>query len=288
MKKTLALGIVLLFIGVAFAPSLYAYVETISEQQELVELTAEFHGLDKTSSHKIIVTKENSDKLDSLFDEFRFKLNESNSIEETIIVYEWAIEELDKLGLLGDLSVDDAKRLVTGGFYYNEFIELFNRYHNAEVELENLNFLCLIAGETTETYFTGPISSLVARIGYILFFLMELDLSDIIGIVLLLSISILMLRPITNIFPLAFYNTITFGWEGLLGKYYASSGWVRTFGLLGIKNWEGRIIGRFIPIDLWDFSHYTGVIGFTGLHIRDESRVIKYFGFATAVNIELK
>ncbi len=285
MRKTLTFGIVLLFIGVAFAPSFYADVETINEQNELIELTVEFYGLDKTDSHQVTVTREDSDKLDSLFNEFKNKLNETNSIEETIIIYEWAIDELNKLGLLGDLSVDEAKKLVTGGFYYKEFNELFNTYRNTEIELENLNFLCLISGETTENDFTGPINSLIARTLYFLVFIK--DIFDVIPIIFLMTFPIIIQSIIHFKYPFSIYNTITYGQTvGLTRMDYYSSGWVKTLGLLGYKEWQGKIIGYFIPISTLLSTRYSGVIGFTGIHICDVSGVAKYFGFANAVNLK--
>jgi hypothetical protein len=63
MKKTLAFGIVLLFIGVAFAPSLHADVETPSEQEEYSEVTIELYGIKNFKNTTFSLNKEEYEKL---------------------------------------------------------------------------------------------------------------------------------------------------------------------------------------------------------------------------------
>ncbi|UCD14586.1 MAG: hypothetical protein JSW60_03985, partial [Thermoplasmatales archaeon] len=110
MKKYLSVAVILLFIGVAFAPSINANIS-----KEMIEFTTEVCGLNG-GKQTVKLTQEEADEVGSLFDSIRERLNETETREETEEVFKEAVVELDKYGLLGGLSVKHAQRLVTGGY----------------------------------------------------------------------------------------------------------------------------------------------------------------------------
>ena len=156
MKKLLTLGIVLLFIGVAFAPSLFADVGTISKQQELVEYIVEFYGLENQDNLKGVLTKDKADRLNSLFNELESDLNNATSEFETITILNSCIDELNTLGFIVDNDVEEFHRIIKG---------LNKEQMINSSDDKDINYDCLIIGRTTNTRFLypiGPIKLIVA------------------------------------------------------------------------------------------------------------------------------
>jgi len=79
--KGIAVVVILLFIGLAFAPSINADVS----KEELVEVTTEFCGLGK--KHTVKLTQEEVDELDQLFDDIKERLDNIETREETCLLY---------------------------------------------------------------------------------------------------------------------------------------------------------------------------------------------------------
>ena len=74
-RKGLAVAVILLFIGVAFAPSINASVV----KDELVEFDVEFCGLGK--KHKVKLTQQEADEVELLFDDIKEQLDNVSSSE---------------------------------------------------------------------------------------------------------------------------------------------------------------------------------------------------------------
>ena len=67
LKKEMVVAVILLFIGLAFAPSINANVSKASLDSELVEFTTEVCGFNG-GKHTVQLTKEEAGKLEQLFD----------------------------------------------------------------------------------------------------------------------------------------------------------------------------------------------------------------------------
>jgi len=78
IKKGLAVAVILLFIGVAFAPSINASVV----KDELVEFDVEFSRLGK--KHTVSMTQQDADEVEVLFDDMQNRLSTVKSDDETI------------------------------------------------------------------------------------------------------------------------------------------------------------------------------------------------------------
>ena len=123
MKKPLAVAVILLFIGVAFAPSINANVVKTSVDNEIVEYTMEVCGINGAEPQTVSLSKEEALEVDKLFDDIDKRLHDAETQEEIIEIYNEAIVELDKYGLLGDLTVKQAQWLVTGGHLHQRMMK---------------------------------------------------------------------------------------------------------------------------------------------------------------------
>jgi hypothetical protein len=115
-RKCLAVGIILLFIGVAVAPSINSSVVKASIDNDLVEVTSQVCGIQGFGNTTVKLTKEQYQNLEQYLVEFRARLNQTTSREEAVLIFKDAVVELNKYGLLPKgISVKRAQQLVTIG-----------------------------------------------------------------------------------------------------------------------------------------------------------------------------
>ena len=151
IKKGLAVAVILLFIGLAFAPSINANISKASVDSELVEITTEICGIDGVRPNTLSLSKEEAEEVEELIDDIERRLNAVETRKEAEEIFNEAVVELDKYGLLCGLSVKQTQRLVTGRFYISKTQKLTREIAQIEGAIER-NMFCLIAGNTTETY----------------------------------------------------------------------------------------------------------------------------------------
>ena len=159
VKRGLAVAIIFLFIGVALAPSITADGEQLSANKELVEITTEVYGINGVEPNTVKLTQEQATELDNLMKDIQDRLNNSKSREEAVAIFNDAIVSLDEFGLLGDLNVEEAQKLVAGG-YQNPRIRTIierSRSRNQQTLGYNESNRCLIAGLSTKTTFFGAL-----------------------------------------------------------------------------------------------------------------------------------
>ncbi|MCJ7697209.1 MAG: hypothetical protein MUO73_02640 [Thermoplasmata archaeon] len=160
LRKGLAVGIILLFIGVAIAPSINFNVVKASNDNDLVEVTTQACGLPGLKPQTVKLTKQQASEVENLFDSIKTRLDNATSRGETISIFNDAVVELDKYGLLGDLSVEKAQRLVTGRYQnLQKLPDIFSSTFLVTLD-DNENRNCLITDKTTETWFESPMTIL--------------------------------------------------------------------------------------------------------------------------------
>jgi hypothetical protein len=115
LKKEMVVAVILLFIGLAFTPSINANISKASIDNELVEFTTEVCGL-KAGKHNVQLTREEAEEVENLIDDIKIRLDGVETREETVEIFNEAVVELDKYGLLGGLNVKQAQKLITRGF----------------------------------------------------------------------------------------------------------------------------------------------------------------------------
>ncbi len=293
--KTLAVAVIILFLGLAIQPSV-ATVQPESIDTEYFDVTTEFIGLGKEQT--VQLTKQQLDELDALFESIREQLNNTESKEEIIQIYNNAIKRLDSIGLLDDLSSKQAQKLATG-IYQNQKIKnlIAERNHRTLG-----NRYCFTVGNTNYHYFISLGSQLINYELYsiIASFYQWIDdnfyliLPSITKLILLPFALIMELMDFASflfsnfIRPLSIGNIICFGaylQSGYGGTIWEPSrGWVYTNGVDGVKKWDGALWGNlpmepyFIKLYLWDT--YPGISGFTGIKIGNF-----FMGYAQRVEI---
>ena len=299
MKKTLVFGIVLLFIGVAFAPSLYADVENLSEQQELIEFEVEFYGLDAHNEHNVFLTSNEAKRLDDIFDEIDIYLKNINSNDEIENIYQWAISELYKLGLFKDYNYNEIQRLISTIFQIYSLTNLENKIHSQDNLNDDYkeNWICLIIGMSNDAFF---------HYGKEFLFETIYDIANLIGentdswaIKIFIFAVVFSIYVYYQLYGLEKNGKITFGEHGM---HYNEHGWpvytkhpgsgdIWTFGLNGTVEWSGDLWGQLGVVKYVDEPDYRvyqhiGVEGFTGFKISNPITFKRHFlGFAEHVAI---
>ncbi len=263
MKKLISVTVILLFIGLSFAPSINANVG----KEESVEFTTEVCGLNG-GKQTVQLTQQQAEEVEVLFNSIREKLNATESREDAEEIFKEAVIELDKYGLLGGLSIKQAQRLVTSG-NYNPRLEKALEKTSMDLRVKR-NFCCLLAGNTDYTNFNGFLSNLFLLLSFLFIGL------DVFVILWMIS------YYFTNLFPISFGQTISLGVQGTQWTYPAN-GWVYSIGIIGVRQWEGDIIGNIRQGILDDLI---GITGFVGIKIYDNSaNDIFYIGFACRVKL---
>ena len=114
VKKGLVVSVILLFIGVAVAPSINTGVVKASNDNDLVEVTTQACGIKGFGNTTVKLTREQYQNLEQYLVEFRARLNQTSTREEAVPIFKEAVVELDKYGLLPKgMSVEQAQNLVT-------------------------------------------------------------------------------------------------------------------------------------------------------------------------------
>ena len=271
----MVIGVVLILIGVAVQPSV-ATVQPENNDVEYFDVITEFVGLEKNYTTQL--TKEEIKRLDELFDSISNNLNKSGSFEKNIDIFKEAIIELNSFGLLGDIGIDEAEKLVTNYYQNPKLMKNLKRVYNIEKGAlnEDKNIFCLIAGEATGLLFISSFGEFLALLMFesTIFVLYNLGFMPF-YFSLLLAFCVYSYNIMIGIFiPFCLARSISF---------YKTLGEIITYGLLGRKYWEGKIVGKFDTLIYEDI----GVIGFTGIKIQILTYPNVYFiGSALSVHLE--
>jgi len=310
IRKGLAVGIILLFIGVTIAPSINFTVVKASNDNNLVEVTTQACGIKGYGNTTMKLTRQQYQNLEQYLVDFRGRLNQTTTKEEVVPIFNEAVVELNKYGLLPKgMSVEKAQRLVTGLYQNTKLIKYLEKLLNKSGKslLQEGNKLCLIYGKSkNNTYFQGPVSKAIYNLLAMPAILYDsiFDSTDGIAFPLLFFIAVFFLilaeinayvflkiseniRDLPHIGSIIYYGSVW--WRPPEGPlYYPTEGSIWTIGSFGIKNWSGQFYGK-LPylIDLVETfwaTLYPGAYGFTGLRLYLNSSDF-YFGFALNVNV---
>jgi hypothetical protein len=246
---------------------------------ELVEINTELFGLNTPFSYTIKLSNEDSEKIDKIFEEIDTKISSSESIDETIEIYDWAIIELDKYGLFGETSIDDVRKIVLGPYYYKEKAEYIDRKISRynEIFKESTNSNCLI---------NGVIKRELGKDNYCALGIFQTFYSTFITLINHRISQITDLLIIAGLISQIIFYVIDFGEMFIpilppcvigLGMWCPSyvkpaKGWINTEGTLGKINTTGEFFGQF-PLFQSIFSstqaevYYPGIFGYAGIQI---------------------
>jgi hypothetical protein len=317
IKKGLVCLVIILFIGIAVAPginannSLVKNKMQIKPEKETVCYTIEAFGLNG-GKQTVELTKEGAEKVEKLFDSIREKLNNTATREESEKVFKEAIIELDKYGLLGDLSIEQVYNVVTNRYKDSKLFERVNSRNKINSEYKS-NYFCLIAGKTNYTLSYHRLNPWVLFLDdylYWNFWIPLLEYLDennhfnlfVLSFGLMFTTSIITLlfygwwQRISDWSPLSLFNVFGIGYHYLEPEnlHYAP-GWIWSLGLFGLVKWDGLLLGNLpglkIPLDNWAHEFvYPAVWGFNGIKIMLNASIGEkfYIGTAFAVGLEEK
>ncbi|PNX52457.1 MAG: hypothetical protein BV458_09470 [Thermoplasmata archaeon M9B2D] len=269
MKKILAVSIILLFIGVAVAPSFNQSVVTASTEDDLVEVTSQACGITGYKDTTVKLTREQYQNLESYLVEFRDKLNQISTREEAIPIFKEAVVELDTYGLLAKgMSVEQVQKLVVSSARTSLSSVTMKRIREPVRSsfYEHRNLFCLVAGQTDYTTFENAGS---------IFFYVAAYLVKTWDIMVLCAGASDLFTRFCRFSPLGIMNRISLGgYDYYSDVQYPASGWLTTVDIFGVMPNEGEIHGT-LPIEgtlngIGPFPgkrKSPGVIGFTGLKI---------------------
>jgi hypothetical protein len=224
MKKLVSVGVIVLILGLSFAPSINA---SIKKDKNLVEITTSYIDTISINSQKIKFSREDANRIKELFEICKERLGRADSFEDITEIFNCLIQDLESFGLLPNKITFSGSQQPTIQLDGPPYI--------------NRNICCRIIGNTTDTRFHHLLGNL--------------------------------------------YQIIEFGHIETRGYgiyLIPAEGWVWTYGLFGIKLWEGAINGVFLyPLNLMPLI---GVIGFRGIMIKLDG--LTYFtGHALYVRI---
>ena len=151
--KMVVCAVIFILVSVSVAPSIYA---DTTPEEEYVEFTTEVCGLSGFKPKTIQLTQSQADEVDRIFENLRVQLNSSVSLEETVDIYTDAVDELARIGLLGDISVHVMKRLIQRQYILNKLLQdklIFNG-ESLEEEMKENSF-CLVSGGVSNCYSLG-------------------------------------------------------------------------------------------------------------------------------------
>jgi hypothetical protein len=290
IKKSLVVSVILLFIGVAVAPSINHSVVKASQEDDLVEVTTQACGIKGYRDTTVKLTREQYNDLEQYLVEFRARLNQTTTREEAVPIFKEAVVELDRYGLLPKgMSVEKAQKLILQQNQNDYLTKFQERFLNTRVlPKDEENYFSLIAGHTTNTLILGPIPLTCLLTGLIGIILLSSASTAVMGLIgALLLYSSLFIGLLFYSLPGVLFSVIRIGAQKIhIGdpeappEYIPSEGWISSVGITGKKTWVGPFYGNMVGTGL------IGVVGFTGLKIAKLNDCF-YLGSAMKIGISL-
>jgi hypothetical protein len=164
--KCLAIGIILLFVGVTMAPTINFNTVKASTNDDLVEVTTQACGIKGYGNTSVKLIREQYQNLEQYLVDFRARLNQTSTREEAIPIFKDAVVELDKYGLLprGMSAENELHFLRLINQAYNN-LEKFNTFSKLSVAGYGFyNIFCYVIVRTTPEDIVewGPLHYLLA------------------------------------------------------------------------------------------------------------------------------
>lgn len=299
LRRTLAVGIILFFIGVAFAPSINYTVVKASNDNDLVELTTHAYSITGEITHTIHLTKRQLREVQRVFETLKDRLSTSESMVETQQVFNDTIVSLSRYNLLPhDMSIKQIKRFVrstSSNSLVVPFLQKTSTTSQSDLGVIQ-NSLCYVAGNTSNIHF----AKLAKRTSLRLYNIMDYCSGNAPLVKLATAFWI-----VCNQFSILSDLVLKQPWRHYgasiyFGNYHyypypnwlsPAQGWISTNGMNGKQNisgsfWGQKMIGGWQPQDDW-YMNYTwrGCVGFTGLITYIGSDSAYFLGSALSVNI---
>ena len=233
LNKSLAVGIVFLFIGIAITPGTNTNVVKASANDDLIYVNIEACGIPVTKPQTVKMTKHQSDEILKVFEDIKVKLERVKTREEAIPIYNEAVVLLNNYGLLPkEMSVKEAQNLVTGKFdkpLRKDIFEQSFKQTNGKIKTiineHIINLCCLVFA------FSNNAHIYIGQCPLIHYFLLQIfaDIHIFIPACILIQV---ISNVMSRISPIALFS-----WLGIIGESN-NGGKVEIFslGLLGLAH----------------------------------------------------
>ncbi|KYK29043.1 hypothetical protein AYK20_06225 [Thermoplasmatales archaeon SG8-52-1] len=311
LKNGLVVSIITLFFGLAVAPSITALtfsmnVKTIntsdskSKNNEVVKITFTNYLTNEIKKYTTVLTQEQNNELNSIINNIKNNLKNTETIEDTISIFNEAILSFQNLGLFPDhVPNKEIQKLVIAGISDPKY--KIGSSSNKHLSTEGFsNKLCYIAGETNLTFTIPPVAISIHNMIFNIWKIVD-RLSDFFPALEQGFITMIICSQALIITLLSKYyeKSIISGCELGLGlstfEYYTgyqifppSTGWIYTNGVNGKKSIEGEIYGHLSVFHILYpnfIDIYIGVKGFSGIKIERETNETYYMGYASKVKV---
>jgi hypothetical protein len=265
----LSVGIILLFIGVALAPSINQSVVKAATDDDLVEVTTELCGLPGITPQTVTLSKHHLNEMETSIHKLKSSYLQSKTLNEKVNVFNQVIDLFSRYGLLGNVNIGYLK------MYFNQSIriqeQIVKSIHNTNKISSKSgdklfeNICCCVYSEAGDeiAFISSPVRTYVSYLIFNKIFSSALQILKYIGIILFMSSFFQRILFIT--LPFAFNSwTEIRGWgshvdsNGVYGNKTQSlqGTCVDLLGFFGIKI-------QYNPVPAGFISFYDGyLIGF--------------------------
>jgi hypothetical protein len=267
-----------------------------SDTNDYFDIEVELFGINNYKNKKIELTEEKFQSLINIINQFEEKKNLSRTLDENRIFYYEILSELNEILKLEENKLNYMQKSFDTIYYFNKILDNIN--------VEITNYLCFIAGQTTNSFFQTPLFTftfvgvlpleLIASIFFILMFAQIFPILSMIFLAFLGPFGSFIGHTLNFIL---LNQPIMFGSNIWLSN---SNGWMQTVGLNGIKNNQGTFTGGLTGKGLFyemakawiygysePFEPFIGVRGFTGLRINLDTENYESFYIGTAILVEV-
>ena len=285
-RECLTVAVILLFIGLALSPGIYADNTPKINDEKYVEFTTEVCGLPGIKPKTVKLTQQQANEVLIYLNETFQSLNDVETRLETVEIINEAITKLDSYGLFGEFSVEQVQHLVIDKFKKINILQSSNIFDKLLFDIFDQydNAFCMVFGFGWEHFF-WPVPTSIIMLGNYLFGYDILSLFRAAAFLLFIPFI-----AIVDLIPLKLANTIMFTQitsDFVDEEYIYASGSLFTYGIKGKKSWVNQIlIGNLTNFQQFLSYRYPGIGGFTGIRVGSSITSFGfYLGSATLVDM---
>jgi hypothetical protein len=270
LRKSLAVAVILLFIGVSIAPSININVVKASNDNDRVEVTTQACGIKGFGNTTVKLTRQQYQNLEQYLVDFRARLNKTTTREEAVPIFKEAVVELNKYGLLPrGMSVQKAEKLVTGEYLNKKTMDALELLAKKKMVSNETNYLCPTAGHIFNPLFITPLVLVSTPFLVLWMFILLRFMFQYLGPILEFLINCLLLLcaiPVIILYDISFISPVSI----ILYSWFEGCN-LSTIGLLGMKNFNVDIeyeiygfVGMKLMVDGFGlFAHDVYLLGFS-------------------------